>query len=122
MARRPLAGHSWRRKALRWIAVRLLLTLFAAGIGGGTWEMRVEYARSLEHGVAVEVSVYDASSWVALKAPWRQPCARDGGPEDFGLSGCEPDGSERNRGVRALKGRRLGVQTRDQRHAETIEE
>ena len=83
-------------------AVRLLLALIVALIGGGSWGMKLEFAESPARGVALAVSVYHASSWVALKAPWRQPCARDGGREDFGLSGCEPDGSEWNRGVRAL--------------------
>ena len=45
------------------------------------------------------VSVDHASSCVALKGPWRQACARVGGREGEGLSGCDPDASVTKRGV-----------------------
>ena len=61
----------------------------------------MEYVKSTRQGSG-SVSVDHASAWVALKGPWRQACARVGGREGDGLSGCDPEASITKRRVQDL--------------------
>jgi len=62
-------------------------------------EVNVEYVDFGRVGAYMSVSVDHASSWVALKGTWRQACARVGGREGDGLSGCDPVASVKKRRV-----------------------
>ena len=76
------------------LVLAALASVALAHLEGG-----VEYVKYEWGGASMSVSVDHASSWVALKGQWRQACARVGGREGDGLSGCEPDASvTRHRG------------------------
>jgi len=65
-------------------------------------EVDVQYVKSSDGAVVVTVSVDHASSWVALKGPWRHAGARVGGRDGDGRSGCDPEASIEKLGVQAL--------------------
>jgi hypothetical protein len=91
-----------RRPARR--VARWLISVLAA-IGLFLEDVEVQYVKSPSGAVAWTVSVDHASSWVALKGPWRHACARVGGREGDGLSGCDPEASIEELGVQGLVGR-----------------
>jgi hypothetical protein len=85
------AGGRLGTRVVGGLRIAVLLAFFGVG---GAWHMegRMEYVKSTWQASG-SVSVDHASAWVALKGPWRQACARVGGREGDGLSGCDPDAS-----------------------------
>jgi hypothetical protein len=62
------------------IILHVAFLLSAAGFGFDMQaEVGMEYVKSMAADARGFVSVEHASSWVALKGPWRQACARVGG-------------------------------------------
>ena len=92
----PGRGRRLARRAAHW------LMAVGAALGFLQKEVEVQYVKSLDGTTAWTVSVDHASSWVALKGPWRHACARVGGREGDGLSGCDPEASIEKLGVQAL--------------------